>query len=237
MVTQTDERTAAVLAADGSCPRCGAPREATQEYCVECGMRLPIVSGKVPGLRRRWLRRFGWYPGDWFWGALLAFLVAAGGAAAAIVVTERERTERSRTIVATAPLTAVAEPATTQPNLANTATLPTPPEPTTRPATASGPPPPPNGRTVWPAARSGWTIVLISYPQQGGQKTALATATRAAERLPEVGVLDSGRFASLHPGYFVVFSGVYGARTGAEAALKTAKASGFSGAYVRPVSR
>jgi NAD+--asparagine ADP-ribosyltransferase len=80
--------------------------------------------------------------------------------------------------------------------------------------------------------------VLISYPKATGRDDALATATRAAKaRLPGVGILDSDRFSSLHPGYFVVFSGIYGSQARAEAALRTARASGFSGAYARPVSR
>ena len=37
-----------------------APR---QEYCVECGLLLPVVVGPIAALRSRWLRRFGWYPG------------------------------------------------------------------------------------------------------------------------------------------------------------------------------
>jgi hypothetical protein len=38
----------------------------------QCGLRLPVVVGTVPALRRRWLRRFGWYPGDWIWLTLPA---------------------------------------------------------------------------------------------------------------------------------------------------------------------
>jgi hypothetical protein len=105
----------------------------------------------------------------------------------------------------------------------------------TKPA---GPPPPPNGRTPWPAGRNGWTIVLISYPTQGGREAALATATRAARAgLSEVGVLQSRRFSSLHPGYYVVFSGIYGSKSAADAAVRTARASGFAGAYTRQITR
>ena len=50
-------------------------------------------------------------------------------------------------------------------------------------------------------------------------------------------MLDSARFSSLHPGYYVVFSGVYGSKTQADAALRTARSSGFAGAYSRPISR
>jgi hypothetical protein len=50
-------------------------------------------------------------------------------------------------------------------------------------------------------------------------------------------VLDSGRFSSLHPGYYIVFSGVYSTSGEADAALRTARASGFSSAYTRQISR
>jgi hypothetical protein len=237
--TPTGEREAAVAATEETCPRCGAWRAHDQEYCIECGLRLPVLKGRVPRLRRRWLRRLGWYPGDWVWTSLLMLLVAAGGATAAILVTRHANDEGGKTIVAPAALTTVGEP-TTAPvrTVANTATLPTPPEPTTAAARRPVAPPARNGRTPWPAGRNGWTIVLISYPKPTGRVTALATATRGAKaRLPDVGVLDSANFASLHPGYYVVFSGIYGSKARADAAVRTARSSGFAGAYSRQISR
>jgi hypothetical protein len=237
MSTTSQERETAIAAADQTCPRCGAPRQPDQEYCVECGLRLPSVKGTVPSLRRRWVRRLGWYPGDWIWVSLLTLLVAAAGAAASILLTEKTNANSGSTFAATSLTVPVAEPSTAPPTTVNTATLPTAPEPTvTKP---SGPPPPPNGRTPWPAGRlSGWTIVLISYPTTGGRTAALSTATRAAQAgLPQVGVLQSANFSSLHPGYFVVFSGIYGTKSQADAALATARAGGFAGAYSRQISR
>src|SRR5205085_6008207 len=61
----------AIAAVERRCPRCRAAREGRQEYCVECGLRLPPLSGPIPALRRRWLRRLAWYPGDWVWVSLL----------------------------------------------------------------------------------------------------------------------------------------------------------------------
>jgi hypothetical protein len=52
-----------------------------------------------------------------------------------------------------------------------------------------------------------------------------------------VGVLDSGRYSSLHPGYFVVFSGIYTSRGQAEAARATAAEKGFQLAYSREITR
>ena len=64
------ERETAISAADRTCPRCGAAREADQRYCLDCGLAAPAVTGRLPSLRRRWIRRFGWYPGDWIWVSL-----------------------------------------------------------------------------------------------------------------------------------------------------------------------
>src|SRR6185295_15779842 len=88
MPTTLAERERAIAAADGTCPRCGAARATDQRYCLECGFALPIVEGRIPRLRRRWLRRFGWYPGDWIWLSLPTLLIAILGAAAAIAITE-----------------------------------------------------------------------------------------------------------------------------------------------------
>ena len=61
----TTERRTAIAAADSTCPRCGTARGSSDLYCLACGLKLPVVAGAVPALRRRWLRRLGWYPGDW----------------------------------------------------------------------------------------------------------------------------------------------------------------------------
>jgi hypothetical protein len=109
---------------------------------------------------------------------------------------------------------------------------------TTAAATTTRPPAQPNGRTVWPASLDGWTIVLGSYPVTAGKATPLANADRAARNgLPDVGVLDSSSYASLHPGYYVVFTGEYDSEAQAQTALRVADASGFAGAYPRQISR
>jgi hypothetical protein len=223
-------RDAAAAAAERSCPRCGARREHDQEYCLECGLRLPVVTDRVTSLRGGWMRRFGWYPGDWVWPALLALLVAAGGAAAAIAVSRDRTGSDSTTLVLT---TASRAPAASRPQ---TATGGIAPDPGTGLTPVAGTPAGP-GRTVWPEDLNGWTIVLISYPADEGLQRPRGTARRAANAgLPEVGVLDSSRFASLHPGYAVVFSGIYTSRPDAEAALASVRASGFGGAYVRQIA-
>ena len=44
-----------------------APASRTRTTASSCGLRLPPSTGRVAALRRGWLRRFGWYPGDWIW--------------------------------------------------------------------------------------------------------------------------------------------------------------------------
>ena len=54
--------------------------------------------------------------------------------------------------------------------------------------------------------------------------------------LLQTGVLRSDDFASLQPGYLVVFSGVYGSLAAAQQAAAAAQSS-FPGAYSRRIAR
>jgi hypothetical protein len=234
-----DDRGSTISAADRTCPRCGAAREPDQRYCLDCGLVLPAVSGRLPSLRRRWIRRLGWYPGDWIWISLLTLLVAGGGAASAIVLTRHVNDDKGSVFTAP-PAVSVTEPApvptATTPATVDTTTLPAAPEPQT--TTSAKPPGPKNGRFAWPRNENGWTIVLVSYPKTTGRPAALQTADRAARSgLHQVGLLDSSLYASLQPGYYVVFTGVYPAKADADAAVATARQSGFSGAYSRQIAR
>jgi hypothetical protein len=225
--------------AEPVCPRCGAPHEPGQEYCLECGYRLRPAAGALGRLSAAWQERFGWYPGDWFWRVVLGLVIAIAGATAAIVLADAGA--ENTTIVATAggaPHAPTTAPETATVTLPSVSTAPGP------PSTPSAPPPPtttapaPGSLTSWPSGRSGFTVVLESIPTSGGQSLALARA-RAASRagLPQVGVLDSGRYSSLHPGYYVVFSGIYTSRGLAEAARAAAAEKGFRLAYSREITR
>ena len=80
--------------------------------------------------------------------------------------------------------------------------------------------------------------MIASIPARG---TGLAAATaKAKEALARgvagAGVLDSARFASLHPGYYVVFAGVYTSLDQAQAAARRV-ASKYPNAYARQVTR
>jgi hypothetical protein len=218
------ERTAALRTIEAGCPHCGAERAPDQAFCVECGHALPRVRGPLPRWRRRWIARLGWYPGDWVWPALGALLVAVAGAAAAIGVSHARHSgsEHVFTALANIPVQVpvVAGPATT--------------------ATGTVPAAPPKGRAgkeTWPAGVTGWTVVLVSYPKATGRPAAQQTAAQAAKKhLPQVGVLDSSLYASLQPGYFVVFSGIYPSQAEGDAAVATARSSGFGAAYSRQIA-
>jgi len=195
---------------------------------------LPANTGVVVALGSAWRRRLGWYPGDWVWPALLALLVAvAAGLVSALLLAERS-SSASDTLVRTEAVRATA-PQTE-----------TPPEPTTTAPTTTGagttparPQKPKAGPTLvaWPMSRSGWTIVLDSVPTVNGRVGAVAEAKQALRLgLKQVGVLDSARFSSLHPGYFVVFAGIYETQADAQSHIIEAHRHGFRNPYPRQIT-
>lgn len=214
------------------CPRCGATVEPLQEYCVDCGLRIR-GTGVVPALATGWQRRLRWYPGDWVWPSLLALLVAVASAAGAIWWTRDASSAASTTVIGdTTPLPTVAttETATTT---APEATVPT----QTTATTAPRPQPPRRTLSEWPQGRSGWTLVLASLPTSAGRPAAVTKAREALRAgLPEVGVLDSSKYSSLHPGYYVVFSGIHSSIGEAQDAVSKASQSGYENAYARRVT-
>jgi len=88
---------------------------------------------------------------------------------------------------------------------------------------------------VWPPGRSGWTIVLVSTPKSRGDDRAVAVAQQARSHgLTGVGVLDSSRFASLQPGYWMTFAGRYQSEADATGSLRRARAA-VKGARVQRI--
>jgi hypothetical protein len=224
----------------GVCPRCGTPYEPFQEYCLECGLRLPISRGVIPVLATAWRRRVSWYPGDWIWPVLGLLLIAALAAAVAILATtgnESATKTRAETGVAVPPGTGTQPP---PPVETGTGTGPGPTEsvPTTAPTAPQPQPPPPSNQLVaWPQGQNGWTIVLASIPQTAGRSAAASAGRKAlAAGLPDVGVINSSEFSSLHSGYFVVFSGIYDSQSEAKSNVSDAKAT-YPAAYVRQITQ
>ena len=181
-----------------------------------------------------WRRRVAWYPGDWIWPSLLALVIAAlaGIGSAAFVAHDRGSPDY---VDATSPVTSAgsteAPPEQTAP--------PPPSSPTQTQPQAPGPPPPARAQplTVWPRGKSGWTVVLQSLPVANGRAFALAQA-RAAEHsgLTQVGILDSSKYSSLHPGYYVLFTGIHNSFEDAESAATAAHAHHYPRAYPRRIT-
>jgi hypothetical protein len=228
------------------CPRCGAPHDPLQEYCLECGLRLV----PLPGTRETiWTRESP----VWLWLALLALLAVALASGAIVALAATDDDDEAGTSVPTTgqTTTPVLPPTTTSPPTLDTLTSPTitigPPTTTgattTFPTTTSGTTT--SGTTTtgtggimsWPSGEDGYTVVLRSTPTSQGRGEAESAAQQAKNNgLPEVGILESSDFSSLNPGYYVTFTGVYDTENEAENALPRARTSGFPTAYVREVS-
>lgn len=219
------------------CPRCGTEAEPFQEYCLECGLRLPVRTGVIAVLSTAWQRRLPWYPGDWIWPVLLGLLIAALGATAAILYTRDDDSSATKIPVHTGPATL---PGTGEETTGTETGGEPPTETDTTPAEPPPPPAPPAapaGATEWPAGQDGWTIVLASLPESSGRASAQSAARKAAgEGLSDVGVLNSSDYSSLHPGYWVVFSGIYDSLAEARGNLETARAS-YPQAYTRQITQ
>jgi hypothetical protein len=226
----------------GLCPRCGAPHDPYQEYCLECGLRLPppygIRSGEI------WSRDSP----VWLWAALLALLLVAlvAGAIVAIAATRGDNEGGPRAVgpvvstgpsttdtvgIVTQPPTVTINPPTT--TFGSTTTLPT---TTVGSTTTLSTTTTTTGNVTWPAGKDGYSIFLKSVPTSEGRAKADAAAQRARNNgLSQVGVLNSSDFSSLRPGYWVTFTGIYDTQQQANAALPNARARGFPTAYTRPV--
>jgi hypothetical protein len=181
-----------------ACPRCGGGIAVGQEFCLECGLRLPGASrlGAAPASPRQVMLPL-----------LVAAVVAIAGAAAAIALT---RDTATATTIVTA--------------TGGSETVPT--------ATVGSE----SALAEWPTGTIGWTN-LISIPKVNGRDAAVARAEEARRKgLRRVGVLDSSRYASLHPGYWVVFAGVYPSEPEATSRLREARAV-LHGAHTEKVSR
>jgi hypothetical protein len=221
---------------DRRCPRCSTPYAEDQEYCLECGERLPAQPGLSARLGARWRRRVGWYPGDWIWPTLLALVVAVIAGAASALWLADDSSSAGNTIVLTNAGPSTTTSTESAPEPTTTTTTPTT-TGTTGTTTTSPPKPEPKATLIaWPAGRAGWTIVLDSVPSTNGRAGALGEAKQAARLgLSQVGVLDSAQFSSLHPGYFVVFTGVYGTEAAAQSHIIDAHRRGYREPYPRRI--
>jgi hypothetical protein len=223
----------------GLCQRCGAPYDPYQEYCLECGIRLPAPYGTR--------RQEVWSRGSplWLWAALAALLLVAlvAGAIVAVAATREDEEGRPATsipVVSTSPSTTDTVGILTQPptvtinppttTFGTTSTIPT---TTTTGTTTIGTTTTTGSTATWPAGKDGYSIFLKSS-QSRSQADAAAQRARS-NGLTQVGVLNSSNYSSLRPGYWVTFTGIYDTEQQAESNLSNARSRGFPTAYVRPV--
>jgi hypothetical protein len=210
---------------------------ADQEYCLECGNRLEPEqrSGPVERAAAGIGQRHAW-AGPWVVPALLGLVIAVLGTGAAIAISSDGEVRSAVSTATGGSLTVTDDTSTLTAPEPTTPTATTSPRATTAPPATTAPKPPANPAAItWPRNRRGWTIVLVSLPQANGRAAANARAAEARSRgLRRVGVLDSGRYASLHPGYYVVFQGVFDSEAEAASALQRARAV-FPAAYLREI--
>jgi hypothetical protein len=186
----------------------------------------------MPGRTQMLRERFA---GNSVWPVLAVLLLAALGALVAIAVSRGDDGRKtlvatrlpSRTTVPRVPIFGTETTATTVPPVVTTTPAP-PPTTTTAKRTTL---------TEW-TIPDGYTLVLASIPRANGRASAVQIAKRAlAQGLAEVGVLDSKDFSGLHPGYFVVFSGVYQTNADASSHISEARTAGFAAPYARRITR
>ena len=214
-----------------TCPRCGASQgggrnDSGQEYCVECGYAFGRAAPAGPTRSR-------------VWPLLALLLLGSAGALVAIAVSRGQDTEL---IVATKyrlakgapparPVSATTLATTTLPDVTPIVPL-TPTKRVPRPRRPRS-----TTLTRW-TATDAYTVVLASVPSTTGAGLARSTARDAlAKGLHKVGILDSAGFASLHPGYLVVFTGVFESNAAALRRVAEARSVGYASAYARQITR
>jgi hypothetical protein len=213
--------------ARGLCPYCGSVCEPDQEYCLACGERLfePVPVGVAALGRLQSALPFS--DKDWAWPVLIALAVAILASSVAILTT---RGSKTHTLQALGPpvqtTTSGASGSGTTVERSGTTTSTKPPKP---PIKASG-------VIAWPGPPA-YTVVLASLPLSSGKEGARQKALEAIDAgLSDVGVLKSSDFSSLHPGYFVVFSGVFETQNAALGRRAAARRAGFNSPYVKRVA-
>jgi hypothetical protein len=242
----------AAPASGRTCEVCGAPLDADQTYCLECGSPTPLAPRLGRGLRSSAIV-----------AAAVAVLGLGAGALAYAVSSDDDSgagTPSATTSGGTLPVfpgTVPAPPTTgalppdtsfTTPSTpssapttgfdtvtgpsASTPTTPSAPDRTdTGPSTGTDTAPSASGDSDWPAGRTAWTAVLSSVRSESDARAAKA---RLAGSGQPAGVLFSSDFPPLRSGYWVVYSGVYGGRQAAVAQAARLR-SDYPGAYARRI--
>lgn len=228
------------------CTTCDSVLDEDQTYCLTCGE--PTGSGPAPGRSLASPALIGGALAILGVGAAaLALVLLSGDSDDTAAATVGSATTTAPTTTPTDPGTGPLPPDTTPLPPATDSTAPVPPE-TDFPTVTEEPDPidpdpvdpdpidpdpvDPGGEFDWPLGEVAWTAVLSSVRSEGD---AIAARDRLQAQGEEAGVLFSSDHADLRPGYYVVFSGMFGGRSQAESRAR-ALSSEFPGAYAREIS-
>jgi len=212
VIVSTEPIATQPVQAEGGCRACGAPLAADQRYCLECGERAgaprgsqtvplappapPLEAGgqtsASPAHAAAETPRVGT-------ATLLAgvgVLLLAMGVGVLI-----GRSAAGKTTAA--PAQVISVPAASGAGAQNT---------TGAESSFAG---------DWPAGTDGYTVKLQALPQAGTTPAAVQAAKAAAiaKGAKNVGALKSSSFASLKPGNYIVYSGVFHGKAAAQRAL------------------
>jgi cell division septation protein DedD len=221
-----------------TCPSCGAPADAGQLMCLECGSRLALDYQRAPTWRLP--------------AAIVGVVVLLAGIGVAIalaaVTSDADKTTAAAPTQAapaqsapadTPPTTAQATPASQEP----TASTPTPAPAgdggtpaATGTTTSPAPAPAPEAVSGWPPGKSAFTVILASMPTKAAAEDKLQKAKDAG--IASAAILHSDDFPTLRPGYWVVFDGQYDTTEQANTQAEADRGKGeFTDAYARFVSK
>ena len=196
------------------CPECGAPMAVDQRYCLNCGNRrgaprVPVAeqAGERPAeaAAPAESQPGGGRPNDVSpLGAVLG-VALLGGMLLIGVLIGRGDTSNDQPPAQTIQVGANGAAATT------TATTPQNSEGSAGGVVTSD----------WPPGTDGFTVQLSTLPKDGTSADAVDAAVSDAEAngASEVGVLDSDLYPSLPAGNYVIYSGIFDAKSGASKSL------------------
>ncbi len=239
------------------CPSCLAVHEPDQRYCLECGaplqpprarlrrgsspldplmLSLAVVALLAAGIGVVWAVGPDDDAGEVPFVATAAVTTAPAGSATAVV--GPTGTDGAPGGTDTGPAvgeggTGTAPPAGTDPVAGTGATTDAEPAaPTTPSATGEEP------TDDWPPGRDGWAVILISEERDEHTDAEMEALRTTAERrgLSDVGLLLSDDYATLNPGYRVLYQGPFDTAAEARAAAVAAKREGYASAYPRRVA-
>jgi cell division septation protein DedD len=213
-----------------TCPNCGAPADAGQLMCLECGSRLALGYARPPSWRLP--------------AAIVGVVLLIAGLGVAIALaTVTDNADKTTAAAPTQPVPAASAPADTPPTASQPTATPTTSTPTPAPAADGGdatatatPAPATDAATGWPPGKSGFTVVIASMPTKAAAEDKLAKAKAAG--ITGAAILHSDDFPSLNPGYWVVFDGQYDSVDQAQSQAAADRGKGeFGDAYPRFVSK